>query len=79
MKICSKCNVSKPLSEFNKRSNSKDGFRFECRICQKEHYESNRDHYITKMKENRINKLDDYKKRDKNYYEANRNEILKGL
>ena len=76
-KSCSKCNICKPLSEFNKRSNSKDGFRFECRICQKAHYESSRDHYIIKMKENRLAKLDDYTKRDKDYYEANRSEILK--
>lgn len=77
MKNCSKCNSDKPLSEFNKRSNSKDGFRFECRVCQKAHYASNRNYYIAKMKKNRLDKLDDYTKRDKNYYEANRREILK--
>jgi hypothetical protein len=76
-KKCSKCVVNKPLSEFNKRSNSKDGYRFECKDCQKLHYEANRDHYIAKMKENRDNKLDEYVNRDKAYYEANKTEILK--
>jgi len=75
-KKCSKCNIPKSLDEFNKRSNSKDGLRFECKACQKLHYDVNRDHYITKMKENRLNNLDDYTKRDKDYYEANRTTIL---
>jgi len=77
MKICSKCGVNKSLNEFNKRSNSKDGFRFECRLCQKSHYEVNRDHYINKMKTNRINKIYDYKKKESEYYIKNKIEILK--
>ena len=28
-KSCSKCNICKPLSEFNKRSNSNDGVIYE--------------------------------------------------
>lgn len=75
-KTCSKCKFDKPLDEFNKRSNSKDGYRFECKACQRLHYEANRDHYIAKMKENRLNNLDDYTKRDKDYYEGNRTTIL---
>jgi hypothetical protein len=76
-KICNKCLLEKPILEFNKRSNAKDGFRYDCKSCQKLNYQNKREYYIGKMKENRINKLDDYTKRDKNYYEANRNEILK--
>lgn len=33
MKRCSNCQVEKPLSEFPKRSNSKDGFRNQCKSC----------------------------------------------
>lgn len=32
-KICSKCNKSKPLSEFGKDSRHIDGHRSECREC----------------------------------------------
>jgi len=34
-KICSKCGVEKPLSEFNKNKTTKDGYRFQCRECQR--------------------------------------------
>ena len=75
-KKCSKCDLIKPLTEFNKRTNSKDGLRFECKSCQKVNYTNNRERYIGKMKENRKNKLDEYKKRDKDYYESNKEKIL---
>jgi len=55
---------------------SKDGFRLECKSCQKLHYKVNRGHYIAKMKENRLNNLDEYTKRDKDYYKANKLTIL---
>ena len=64
-KKCTKCEIEKEISEFNKRSNSKDGYRFECKSCQKLHYENNREYYISKMKENRNNKLGEYVERDK--------------
>ena len=76
MKKCSKCKEEKLLCEFNKNNKSKDGFRYECKLCQKLNYETNREHYISKMKENRLNKIYEYIKRDKKYYETNRNIIL---
>lgn len=33
MKICSKCNINKPLKEFWKESKSKDGYRSWCKSC----------------------------------------------
>ena len=32
-KICSICGLEKPLSEFSKRKDSKDGYRGQCRMC----------------------------------------------
>lgn len=32
-KICSKCKIEKPLSQFEKRKDSKDGYRQYCRDC----------------------------------------------
>lgn len=33
MKVCSKCDVEKPESEFYKRKYTRDGLRGECKIC----------------------------------------------
>lgn len=32
-KICTNCKISKPLNEFHKRKNSKDGYDHHCKIC----------------------------------------------
>ena len=41
MKLCRSCNTEKQLSDFGKRSASKDGLAHKCKQCQKE-YDSNR-------------------------------------
>jgi hypothetical protein len=33
MKICKKCNISKPLFDFHKRPETKDGRRTDCKEC----------------------------------------------
>ena len=33
MKICSKCKVEKPFCDFHKRSDSRDGYRSQCKEC----------------------------------------------
>lgn len=35
MKICTICTIEKPLTEFNKKKDTKDGHRNNCRECQK--------------------------------------------
>ena len=42
-KRCTKCGVNKHLTEFNKSSSTKDGFRHECRRCAAAYYEANKD------------------------------------
>jgi hypothetical protein len=49
-KVCSKCRVEKLLSEFGKYQASKDGHRFECKMCKTyrnkeryQYYEANKD------------------------------------
>jgi len=32
-KVCSKCKLSKPLSEFSKDKSKKDGLHYTCRSC----------------------------------------------
>jgi hypothetical protein len=36
MKICSKCKIEKPETEFHKNKNTKDGFNFHCKNCKLE-------------------------------------------
>jgi hypothetical protein len=43
-KCCTKCNVLKPLTEFGKRKNSKDGLYVWCKICASK---ASMDHYRT--------------------------------
>ena len=64
-KVCSKCGIEKPISEFKK---SKERYRCECKICQKE-YQSN---YMKKyQKEHR----EQSRLRQKKYYENHKKEI----
>lgn len=57
MKICSKCEISKPNKEFNKDKNRKDGLRCQCKECDKKYRKNNRDAIIQYNREyRRINK-----------------------
>lgn len=38
MKSCRVCGTLKPVSAYNKKASSKDGFRTDCRDCQKEYH-----------------------------------------
>jgi hypothetical protein len=52
---CIKCNVIKPVSEFNKQTNSKYGIRSTCKSCQQsegiEYYKQNKEESREKAKE----------------------------
>jgi hypothetical protein len=60
-KICSKCKVNKELLFFGKLKSSKDGFRYDCKICRKDYRNNNKDI----IKENQ-----------KKYYNKNKNDLL---
>jgi hypothetical protein len=72
MKKCCLCKQKKEVSEFNKKSSSKDGIQNKCRECSKssgkKHYKDNHDYYIKKNKKNRQRIkgwIFDYKKNSK--------------
>lgn len=51
-KICSKCDIEKPLDEFRYRKDSKDGHRANCKTCQDQNnskYLSTLDGCITQL------------------------------
>lgn len=67
MKICTnkQCLKEKPLSEFHKNKNYKDGYSYWCKDCVKN---KNKEHYVLK--------IDYYKNQSHNYYIKNKEEIL---
>ena len=50
VKKCSVCDTEKPHSEFNKKSKSADGLRPDCRSCQKQWYQKNKESILADMK-----------------------------
>jgi len=54
MKQCRTCNQNKPLSDFPKNPDSKDGFRSECKLCRKQKNNIGHD------QEDRINKVKEW-------------------
>jgi hypothetical protein len=79
-KICKKCGELKSVENFNKRSSSKDGFRFECKICQKKYskvyYSKNRESILISSKKYYENNVENYRETHKQYYRDNKENIL---
>ncbi len=73
MKTCSKCKLEKDLSDFYKKTTSKDGYRSECKICNNILSRKYKRLYYHKNKEN-INK-DSIGKYLKEYKEKNKDKI----
>jgi hypothetical protein len=52
-KVCTACNLSKPLTEFHVDRSKADGRRFVCKACanaaEREHYEEHRDTILKKL------------------------------
>ena len=71
MKKCSKCGIEKPLSEFVKHKNCKDGYENTCKICVKQYKKEYRENNKDKIKEYYRDNKDNLKK----YYEENKDKI----
>ena len=65
MKTCSKCKISKKLTEFYKRKDSKDGHRNECKVCKD----------LT-SKEYSLNNIEKVKNIKRKYYENNKDIVI---
>ena len=76
MKICTKCGINKPLSEYNKSNKTcLISHRGDCKECQhsynKEHYSKNKQQYLDNQKIRRYRskkKQDNESKRKSVYY-----------
>jgi len=84
-KLCLKCKIEKPITEFSKNKVNKDGFQKQCKTCDKEknkkYREKNKEYFKEYLKEyNRqylvINK-EKIKKTKQNQYQNNKEEIKK--
>jgi len=75
VKVCGKCKVKKPVSEFCKNKLSKDGLRFKCKSCSKEYdkeyYQANKE----RKKEFNKEYYKHNKELHKKYYEENKEYI----
>lgn len=70
IKLCSKCKIKKNLIEFNIDSNTKSGYRSQCKVCIKEKYIIQKEKILIKQKENYNPTL------KKHYYESNKKKIV---
>lgn len=65
MKICCKCKIEKPLDLFPKDKSKKDGFFIQCKSCQKDYYEKNKEkvkNLVRKYKKENKEKIKEYGK-----------------
>ena len=74
-KICTKCSVEKPLTEYYKHPETKDGYNKKCKGCFKLYHQDNRERQLAKMKQRSIEKKDEIKIKNKQYYLENKNQI----
>jgi hypothetical protein len=73
-KKCSKCHIEKDVSEFNKQTHSKYGFKSECRECQHLKYLANRDAIIAAVKKYDSEHKEQRKENVRRYGEFHREE-----
>jgi hypothetical protein len=79
MKTCIKCRVVKPLTEFNKDKNRKDGHRETCKACfnkaRKEKYHANPEEWREKIYKYRQEHPDRVKKSKAEYYQRHKDKV----
>tara|TARA_R100001509_G_C4773685_1_gene183905 strand:+ start:64 stop:669 length:606 start_codon:yes stop_codon:yes gene_type:complete len=75
MKVCSKCKQEKPFEKFGKRASSKDGLRFQCKDCRKQHYEQNKEREQERTKRWREQNKERIQERTKQWREQNKESI----
>ena len=90
-KRCTKCNTTKPLSEFYKQKTGKYGVRSNCKVCKKaydeknkesiaeykrNHYQINKEDLLEKNKVYRENNKESIAENKRSYYNLNKDAIL---
>jgi len=79
-KTCSKCIIEKPLEQFSRNKNSKDGLQNKCKACVREYDKNYRNENKEKLKEKIKNQRKENKEKfrdwEKNKYNKHKNKIL---
>ena len=60
-KVCNTCGEVKKFSDFNRTKNSKDGYKTQCRVCEKNY---------------RLKNLETIKEKNQNYFKVNKEKLL---
>ena len=80
-KTCSKCNTLKLFIYFDKRKNSKDGVRSDCKICRLSYHRDykckNKEILQERDREYSLNNIDNKRAYNKKYYQDNASRLLK--
>lgn len=72
MKKCNKCKIEKPLSEFSKDKNRKDGLQPRCKSCNREYREQNRERIREADREYRERNRERIREAEREWYQNNR-------
>lgn len=79
-KICSKCGISKPLDNFYKHKDGKDGRRPDCKECVKKrsekYYQEHRDEVLKYSRNYGQEHREGIRDYNKNYYQEHREELI---
>jgi hypothetical protein len=75
-KICTKCAVTKPLTNFHRSLAARDGLQNHCKQCQLEYRKRNQEATNERQRQRRINNPESVQAWNKSYYEKNRERIL---
>ena len=76
MKSCKKCGTEKSLSEFHNCANKKDGKLSWCKVCQNKSSAENRARNPDRRKKYYTENSEKYRKAARDYYWANREDVL---
>jgi len=76
MKACSKCGETKEYSEFGKNSWTKDNFEYQCKVCKKTYYDSNKGKRASYAKKYKDNNKEAVAKHAREYYQTNKESCL---
>ncbi len=77
LKKCGQCKIEKPFSEFYKSAKKKYGLRYECKLCHNANSKKREPLYNETRRLYRINNAEEYRESKKNYYNKNKETILK--
>jgi len=76
-KKCSKCKEEKLFSEFSKDKNRKDGYTYQCKVCNKASYLANKDKILANSSAKYALNKEQIIEKVKNYRQANKDKIAK--